>query len=219
MLNNKGNSAKNREEMKKLKFSGATVTWFIVLLLLIDQAVKIYVKTHFTINESVTVFEDWFFIHFIENPGAAFGFQFGGEYGKMILSLLRIVAVALLSVYIHSLMKRQAPKGIIMGFSLILVGALGNIVDCMFYGMIFSESTVFNVATLFPEGGGYGTFLHGFVVDMLYFPLIESTFPEWFPIVGGEDFVFFSPIFNLADTYISVGFLYLLIFQNKYFRQ
>ena len=204
--------------MKRLKFSGATIACFIFLLLLIDQAVKIYVKTHFAINESVTVFGDWFFIRFIENPGAAFGFQFGGEYGKMMLSLLRIAAVTLLSVYIHSLMKKKAPKGVVIGFALILVGALGNIVDCMFYGLIFSESTVFNVATRFPEGGGYGTFLHGFVVDMLYFPLIESTFPDWMPVVGGEDFVFFSPIFNLADAYISIGFLYLLIFQNKYFR-
>ena len=204
--------------MKRLKFSGAAIACFILLLLLIDQAVKIYVKTHFAINESVTVFGDWFFIRFIENPGAAFGFQFGGEYGKLMLSLLRIAAVALLSVYIHGLMKKKAPKGVVIGFALILVGALGNIVDCMFYGLIFSESTVFNVATLFPEGGGYGTFLHGFVVDMLYFPLIESTFPDWLPVVGGEDFVFFSPIFNLADAYISIGFLYLLIFQNKYFR-
>ena len=194
------------------------VAAFIVLLLIIDQVVKIWVKTHMTINESISVFGDWFFIRFIENPGAAYGFEFGGDYGKLFLSILRIVAVILLSVYIRRLLKKKAPLGVIIGFALILVGALGNIVDSMFYGLIFSESTFSSVARLFPPGGGYGTFLHGMVVDMLYFPIIESTYPSWFPVVGGEEFVFFSPIFNLADTYISVGFLYLLFFQRKYFK-
>ena len=194
------------------------VAAFIVLLLIIDQVVKIWVKTHMTINESIRVFGDWFFIRFIENPGAAYGFEFGGDYGKLFLSILRIVAVILLSVYIRRLLKKKAPLGVIIGFALILVGALGNIVDSMFYGLIFSESTFSSVARLFPPGGGYGTFWHGMVVDMLYFPIIESTYPSWFPVVGGEEFVFFSPIFNLADTYISVGFLYLLFFQRKYFK-
>lgn len=204
--------------MNNIKINGKNTALFIIVLLVIDQISKIYIKTHFVINESVRVIGDWFFIRFIENPGAAYGFEFGGDYGKMILSLLRIVAVILLSIYIRSLIKKNVPKGIVLGFALILVGALGNIVDSMFYGMIFSESTLYNVATIFPVGGGYASFLHGKVVDMLYFPIIESTYPSWIPYIGGDDFVFFSPIFNIADTYISIGFLYLLIFKNKYFR-
>lgn len=190
----------------------------IVLLLVVDQAVKILVKTHMTLTQFITVFPDWFFIRFIENPGAAFGMELGGDYGKLILSLFRIVAIVFLSWYINRLVNKKVAAGVIAGFSLILVGALGNVVDSAFYGLIFSESTFSTVATMFPEGGGYASFLHGEVVDMLYFPLFEGTYPDWLPWVGGDEFLFFSPVFNIADSYITIGELYLLLFQYKYFK-
>ncbi len=198
--------------------SAKKITLIIILLLLADQIVKILVKTNMALDESITIFPNWFFIRFIENPGAAFGAQLGGQYGKLILSLFRICAVAVLCWYMHHLLKKQAPTGVIVGFGLILAGALGNIMDSAFYGLIFSESTPYSVATLFPEGGGYGTFLHGKVVDMLYFPLFSGTYPSWFPGIGGRSFTFFSPIFNMADSYITIGVLYMLIFQRKYFK-
>lgn len=194
------------------------IIWLIVGLLFIDQLTKILVKTHMTLDQSFHILGDWFQIRFIENPGAAYGFEFGGDYGKLFLSLLRIVAVGVLVWYINRLVDRRAPKGVIFGFVLILVGALGNIVDSAFYGLIFSESGFATVATMFPEGGGYAGFLHGKVVDMLYFPIINTTYPSWVPWVGGEPFVFFSPVFNLADTYISVGVIYMILFQRKFFK-
>ena len=176
------------------------VTIFIVLLLLVDQIVKFIVKLNMALYESIPVFGHWFQIDFVENPGAAFGMQLGGEWGKLLLSLIRIAAIVL-----------------IVGFALILAGAIGNMIDSAFYGLIFSESTPHAVATLFPEGGGYASFLHGKVVDMLYFPIIESTWPDWMPWVGGRDFIFFSPVFNIADSYITVAVLYLIFFKHKYF--
>lgn len=204
--------------MRKILSSPWGVPMFIVLLLVIDQIVKIYIKTHMTINEHIAVFGEWFYIRFIENNGAAYGMELGGDYGKLALSLFRIIAVTALSIYIGRLIKRSAPTGVIVGFSLILAGALGNILDSMFYGLIFTESTYTNIAQLVPCGTGYETFLHGQVVDMLYFPIIKTTYPEWVPNLGGTEFIFFSPIFNIADTYISVGFLYLLIFKRSYFK-
>ena len=194
------------------------IVLLVVALLAIDQIVKIWIKTHFMLDESVTVFPNWFFIRFIENPGAAFGFQLGGSYGKLILSVFRLVAIAAVGYYIHHLLRKKAPTGVLVGFSLIFAGALGNVLDSAFYGLLFSESTYTSVATFLPEGGGYAGFLHGKVVDMLFFPLIEGTFPSWLPWVGGEPFLFFSPIFNMADSYISVGVIYMLLFQYKYFR-
>ena len=190
----------------------------LIALLVVDQMVKIWIKTHMTINESITVFPNWFFIHFIENPGAAFGMQLGGDHGKLILSLFRVVLSGFLIWYIGRLVKKQAPAGVVVGFGLILAGAVGNIIDSAFYGLIFSESTYTTVATMFPEGGGYAGFLHGKVVDMLYFPLFTGTYPGWFPWVGGEPFTFFSPIFNIADSYITIGVIYLILFQRKYFK-
>ncbi|HIZ15689.1 MAG TPA: lipoprotein signal peptidase [Candidatus Tidjanibacter faecipullorum] len=193
------------------------VTIFIVLLLLVDQIVKFIVKLNMALYESIPVFGHWFQIDFVENPGAAFGMQLGGEWGKLLLSLIRIAAIVLIAWYTHRLIHRSAPKGVIVGFALILAGAIGNMIDSAFYGLIFSESTPHAVATLFPEGGGYTSFLHGKVVDMLYFPIIESTWPDWMPWVGGRDFIFFSPVFNIADSYITVAVLYLIFFKHKYF--
>ena len=183
-------------------------------LLAADIATKIAVKTSMTLGENIPVFGSWFNIHFIENPGAAWGFELGGDYGKLILSLFRIAISALIVVYIVRLHKKQAPIGVQVGFVAILIGALGNIVDSALFGLIFSESSVASVAHFVPWGEGYGTFLHGKVVDMLYFPLFTIQEPFW----GGGPFTFFSAIFNLADSYITVGLLYLLIFKYKYFK-
>ena len=190
----------------------------IVALLVFDQIVKIWIKTHFMLDQSVTVFPNWFFIRFIENPGAAFGFELGGNYGKLILSVFRLLAIGALGYYIFYLNRKKAPAGVLAGFSLIFAGALGNVLDSAFYGLLFSESTFTSVATFLPEGGGYAGFLHGKVVDMLFFPIVEGVFPSWIPGVGGEPFLFFSPIFNFADSYITVGVIYLLLFQRKYFK-
>ena len=190
----------------------------IVALLVFDQIVKIWIKTHFMLDQSVTVFPNWFFIRFIENPGAAFGFELGGNYGKLILSVFRLLAIGALGYYIFYLYRKKAPAGVLAGFSLIFAGSLGNVLDSAFYGLLFSESTFTSVATFLPEGGGYAGFLHGKVVDMLFFPIVEGVFPSWIPGVGGEPFLFFSPIFNFADSYITVGVIYLLLFQRKYFK-
>ena len=186
----------------------------IFLVLLIDQISKFWVKLNMTIGESFSVLGDWFQIYFIENNGMAFGWELGAQYGKLVLSIFRIIAVALLFFFIYYLSKKKIKFGPLFGISLITAGALGNIIDGMFYGMIFSESSFYQVATLFPEGGGYAGFLQGKVVDMLYFPLF--TFPEWVPFFGGQ--IFFSPIFNIADSAITIGFLYLLIFQWSFLK-
>lgn len=193
------------------------VLWAIVVgLVVVDQIVKISVKTSMTLGESYHVLGDWFQWCFIENEGAAWGMKLGGEYGKLILSLFRIVAIGALIWFMSYLNKRRedTPKGVIVGFALILAGAVGNMVDSAFYGMIFSESTFTAVAQAFPEGGGYAPFLYGKVVDMLYFPLF--TWPEWMPLIGGN--IFFSPVFNFADSYITIAVFYLIIFHWKYFK-
>jgi signal peptidase II len=182
---------------------------FLVLLLLIDQIVKILVKTNMTLDQYIPIFGKWFYFRFIENPGAAFGFEFGGNYGKLFLSVFRIVAVGFIIWYLNRLTRRaDVPKGVLIGLGLILAGALGNIIDSAFYGMIFNESGFTTVASLFPAEGGYAGFLHGKVVDMLYFPIIKNA--------AGQT-LFFSPVFNFADAYISVGVIYLLLFQRKFF--
>lgn len=186
----------------------------IFIVLLLDQISKFWIKLNMTIGESFSVLGDWFQIYFIENNGMAFGWEFGEQFGKIALGLFRIIAVALLFYVIYYLTKKKVKFGPILGISLITAGALGNIVDGMFYGMIFSESTFTQLATLFPEGGGYSGFMQGKVVDMLYFPLF--TFPEWMPLLGGQ--IFFSPIFNIADSAITIGFLYLLIFQWNFLK-
>lgn len=190
---------------------------FILALLVLDQAVKILVKTHMTLDQHIAVLGEWFYIRFIENPGAAYGFQFGGSYGKLFLSLFRIAAVVLLVWFLNTLVRRRAPRGTLLGFALVIAGAIGNILDSAFYGLIFNASGFTEAAVLFPDGGGYASFLHGKVVDMLYFPIIRSSWPQWIPGIGGRPLEFFSPVFNLADTYISIGAIYLILFQRKFF--
>lgn len=170
-----------------------------------------------TIGQEIHVAGNWFILHFTENEGMAFGYTFGGPAGKLMLSIFRIIAVIVIGFYIHQLRKKSPHPGLIISFSLIMAGALGNILDSAFYGIIFNASSYHNVATLFPPGGGYGSFLHGKVVDMLYFPVIETSLPNWFPIWGGEPFTFFRPVFNIADSSITTGVLLLLIFQKKFF--
>ena len=190
---------------------------FIIALLVIDQVVKIWIKTHMMIGDEFSVFGNWFKIHFIENNGMAFGMELGGgKWGKTVLSVFRLVAVVGIAWYLGRLIKEKAPMGVILSFGLIFCGAVGNIIDSAFYGMIFSDSYS-QVATLFPHGGGYSSFLHGKVVDMLYFPLYEGFLPQWIPIWGGDFFVFFLPVFNLADSYITIGVFILLLFHRKFF--
>ena len=190
---------------------------FIISLLVIDQVVKIWIKTHMMIGDEFSVFGDWFKIHFIENNGMAFGMELGGgKWGKTVLSVFRLIAVVGIAWYLGRLIKEKAPMGVILSFGLIFCGAVGNIIDSAFYGMIFSDSYS-QVATLFPHGGGYSSFLHGKVVDMLYFPLYEGFLPQWIPIWGGDFFVFFRPVLNLADSYITIGVFILLLFHRKFF--
>ena len=196
---------------------GKQVTIIVLLLLIIDQVVKLWIKTHMTLGESIPVFGSWFQIYFIENYGMAFGMQLGGTLGKLALSSLRLVLIGFIIYYIVKLIKMDASRGILTGMALILVGAMGNIVDSMFYGLIFNESSFTSVASVFPDEGGYAPFLFGKVVDMLYFPLVDTTLPDWVPFWGGEHFIFFRPIFNIADSCITIGVGYLLIFHRKFF--
>ena len=188
----------------------------VVLVLLVDQILKIWIKTNMTLGQEFPVIGHWFIIHFVENNGMAFGFEFGGEYGKIFLSLFRVVAVFGIGWYILQLIKKGLPMGFIACVSLIFAGAIGNIIDSAFYGLIFNDSYG-QVSTLFPEGGGYATFLHGRVVDMFYFPLISGVYPDWVPFAGGGDFQFFRPVFNVADSAISVGIFSIIIFYRKQF--
>ncbi len=188
----------------------------IFLVLLADQILKIFIKTHFMLGEEVVVAKNWFIIHFVENNGMAFGFEFGNNIGKYFLSVFRLAAIGALAWYLSKLWEKKAPFGLVVCFSLILAGAAGNLIDSAFYGLIFNESHS-QVATLFPSGGGYTSFLLGKVVDMFYFPLIDSHFPSWFPIWGGQEFIFFRPVFNIADSSISTGIVAIFIFYKGHF--
>lgn len=183
----------------------------IVAILLIDQLIKIWVKTHMALHESIHV-TDWFYIAFIENNGMAYGMQIGS---KLLLSLFRIFAIGVLFYYTRLQTQRNARMGYVVCLSLILAGAIGNLIDCMFYGLLFDASTPYSVSGFVSLGEGYAPFLMGKVVDMFYFPLIVTTYPEWFPFHAGEEFIFFSPVFNFADAAISVGVVLLLLFFRK----
>lgn len=191
------------------------VTLVILAVLIVDQAVKFWIKTNMYIGEEFYILnQSWARIHFIENPGMAFGMEFGGSFGKLALSLFRIVAVVALSYYLVKLVKSKAGNGLLVCFALILAGAIGNIIDSAFYGILFSKSTPMNLAEFLPEDGGYAPFLKGWVVDMFYFPLYEGNWPEW---LGGGRLEFFKPVFNVADASISVGVIAILLFQRSFF--
>lgn len=191
----------------------------IFVILVIDQVFKFWIKTTMTIGQEQQVIGSWFLLHFTENEGMAFGMRLGGEFGKLILSIFRIIAIGAIGYYLYHLTRKKTNLGLVFSITLILAGALGNIIDSAFYGLIFSQSSYHSVATFMPEGGGYASFLHGKVVDMLYFPLISGNFPEWMPFWGGQSFIFFRPVFNIADSSITIGVCLLLVFQRKFFKK
>jgi signal peptidase II len=189
----------------------------IILILTLDQILKIWIKTHLQLGDEIPIFGERGMIHFIENNGMAFGMEMGGKTGKVFLSLFRMVAIVGIAWFLNSIIKKKADFGFILAVSAILAGAAGNIIDSAFYGMIFSESYS-QPAVLFPPGGGYSSFLHGKVVDMFYFPVINATWPDWSPFRPGESFIFFRPVFNIADSAITCGVLSIVIFQKKMFK-
>lgn len=194
----------------------------ILTIILVDQASKFYIKLNYYTGEEHNVLGTWFRLHFVENEGMAWGWKFGGDFGKIALTLFRLGAVIWGSFLIRNFIRQKQHKGFLICAALIYAGALGNLIDSLFYGLIFEASNPFtqNVATLFPSGGGYAGLFHGKVVDMLYFPIItNSHYPSWIPIVGGEEFEFFRPVFNIADMAISTGVITILVFQNKFFNR
>lgn len=195
---------------------GRHIFLIIILILLADQILKFWIKTNMALGDEFRILGDWFIIHFVENNGMAFGFEFAGEYGKMFLSIFRIIAVTAIGWYLAVQVKKDHPFGFLVSVALIFTGALGNIIDSVFYGMIFDHSYG-QVATFLPEGGGYGTFLHGKVVDMFYFPIITGTYPDWFPFWGGQELIFFRPVFNIADSSITIGIFAILLFYRHQF--
>lgn len=182
----------------------------ILLIILIDQITKIYIKTHFFLGESVEVFS-WFHIRFIENNGMAFGVEL---FDKIFLTIFRIVAVGFIGYYLHKIIKKDLSLGYILAIAALLAGAFGNIIDCAVYGLIF-DSSQYQIASFLPEGGGYAPLFYGKVVDMLYFPLISTDLPEWLPFFGGKHFTFFDAIFNIADSAITISIFYLILFQRS----
>jgi signal peptidase II len=191
----------------------------VALILIVDQALKIWIKTHMMMGEEIHILGNWFIIHFTENPGMAFGMEIGGNYGKLLLSVFRIVAIVGIVYYLYYITRKKVSNGLLISLSLVLAGAIGNMIDSAFYGMIFSSSNYFEVAQLFPEGGGYAPFLHGRVVDMFYFPVIQGSYPAWIPVWGGSEFIFFRPVFNVADSSITIGVLLMVIFQKQFFKK
>lgn len=199
----------------------------VVLILLLDQVSKIIVKTNMSLGDSISVFGNWFEIRYIENPGMAFGLDIPGKFGKITLSLFRIVAIVGIIWYLKHLIRNNAKMLLVFSVSLILAGAIGNILDSTFYGLMFDKGSTYvpeyknwigysGVAHV--DFSGYASLFKGCVVDMLYFPLIEGTYPSWLPFKGGESFLFFRPIFNLADSAISIGVIFILIFQKRLFK-
>ena len=212
-----------------MKLSIAWKTTILVFfILLIDQILKFWVKTHMYIGQDFPVFGNWFLIHFVENPGMAFGLEFGGKGGKALLSIFRLVAIAAIIWYVRLLIREKAPQGFIMCVSLILAGATGNMIDCAFYGLTFDTGTTFNseLGSYVSYSGisqlscdGYAPFLHGCVVDMLSFPIFRGTYPDWFPFKAGESFLFFRPVFNIADSAVTVGVFSIVLFYWGYLKK
>ena len=190
----------------------------IVLILAIDQTLKIWIKTHMILGQEYHVLGNWFIIHFTENNGMAFGMEFWGKFGKLFLTIFRIAAVSAIGWYLSNLIKQNAPKMVIISVAFIMAGALGNILDSVFYGVIFDES-FYQIAHFLPQDGGYSTWLQGRVVDMLYFPIFSGQYPTWFPFLGGQRFIFFRPVFNIADSAITIGVAYILLFERSFFRR
>lgn len=203
--------------MMKMKYftQGKLAALIIIAVLVIDQIIKIWVKTSMYMHESIRI-TNWFYIYFTENNGMAFGMEL---FGKLFLTSFRVVAVCLIAWYLFRVVNKHYKTGYIVCLSLILSGAVGNIIDSIFYGEIFSESTRTQIASWVPLGEGYGSWLHGKVVDMFYFPIIDTNWPSWMPFVGGEHFIFFSPIFNFADAAISCGIIAMLLFYSRYLNQ
>ena len=205
-------------ELKKMNMSKTVKAILIIIgVLLIDQALKIWIKTNFSLYQEKAVIGEWFKLHFTENSGMAFGMKLGGKTGKLLLSVFRLLAIIGIAFYLRHLIKHNVPTGLIISIALILAGAIGNMIDSAFYGIIFSNSFPNEPAFAFPPGGGYSGFLHGKVVDMLYFPLFSGHYPKWF--LQGREFIFFRPVFNIADSAITIGVSLILLFQRKYFKE
>ena len=198
--------------MKKYFTKGYLATYIVFAVLIIDQIIKILVKTNMYWHESIRI-TDWFYIYFTENNGMAFGMEI---FDKLFLTSFRLIASVGIAYLLYRFVKRNLKTGFIACVALILAGALGNIIDCVFYGTIFSESTHSQIASFVPMGEGYSEWFYGKVVDMFYFPIIETNWPEWMPFVGGNHFIFFSPIFNFADAAISCGIIAIILFYGKY---
>lgn len=195
---------------------GKIAVLLIFLILLLDQILKIWIKTHMVIGQEIHMFGNWGILHFIENNGMAFGMEMGGKIGKLVLSVFRVVAIFGIGWFLSSLIRKKANLGLILSVAAIMAGAIGNIIDSAFYGMIFSESFSQH-AVMFPPGGGYSSFLHGRVVDMFYFPIINTHWPQWSPFRPGESLIFFRPVFNIADSSITCGVMAIVLFQKKMF--
>lgn len=202
------------------------VAFIILLIVIIDQSLKLWIKTHYNLNEHHQMIGSGFQLYFVENPGMAYGWKFGGNWGKMALTVFRMAAVVFGTWYLGKIVRDKYHKGFIICASLVYAGALGNLIDSSFYGLIFDKGMTFdptineyvNYAGLAAfSKTGYASFLHGNVVDMLYFPVLRGHFPSWMPFWGGEDFEFFRPIFNLADASISTGVISILVFQKRFF--
>ena len=199
------------KQLKCILSDGWLAMIIVVGAIVIDQLIKVWVKTNMTLHESIRIF-DWFYISFIENNGMAYGMQIGS---KLVLSLFRVAAISVLAYYLWLQVQKKARTGYIVCLSMVLAGAIGNLIDCMFYGLVFNASSEFYTSYIVDFGTGYAPFLMGKVVDMFYFPLIVTTWPEWVPHFGGQEFIFFSPVFNYADANISVGVVLLVLFYRK----
>jgi signal peptidase II len=188
----------------------------VLLILVADQTLKILVKTHMTLYQQIPIFGNWGILHFVENNGMAFGMALPGSLGKILLTSFRILAVVAIGLYLRHLIRQKAHTGLIITLSMVMAGAIGNIVDSVFYGVIFSSSSPVQTATMFPEGGGYASLMQGKVVDMFYFPVLKGNYPSWFR--GGSSFIFFRPVFNIADSSITIAVAIILFKQRSFFR-